>query len=111
LQTAVFSIVQELLLNACRHSKSSHVLVGLTQDDDRAWIQVQDWGCGFDPQKVQPHRAGLQRGLEGVRQVAQWLGGTVDIDSRPGAGTCIVVEIPLSQETEPSDPTCEHKPR
>ena len=107
LQTAIFSIVQELLLNACRHSKSTHVLVGLAQDDDRVCIQVQDWGIGFAPETVQSHK----RGLKGVRQVARWLGGTVDIDTRPGAGTCIVVEIPLLLETKPSERACECKPK
>ena len=110
LQTPVFSIVQELLLNACRHSKSKNVLVGLGQDDDRVCIQVQDWGIGFDPEMVQPHRC-CQAGLKGIQQVAQWLGGTVNVDSRPGAGACIVVEIPLVRETEANDPASEHKPR
>ena len=107
LQTAVFSVVQELLRNACRHSNSRNVLVGLVQDDERISIQVQDWGIGFDVEKMQPHT----RGLKGVQQAARWLGGTVDVDSRPGVGTCIVVEIPLSQDNAPSDPTCEHRPR
>ncbi len=107
LQTAVFSIVQELLLNARRHSKSKNVLVGLGEDDDRVFVQVQDWGIGFDPEKVQPHK----RGLKGIRAVVRWLGGTVDIDSRPGAGTCIVVEIPLAQDNGLIALTCEHKPR
>jgi signal transduction histidine kinase len=56
---------------------------------------------------VQPRK----RGLKGIHQLAQWRGGTVNVDSRPGAGTFIVVELPLLQETEPSDPTCEPKPR
>ncbi len=107
LQTAVFSIVQELLLNASRHSKSGNVLLGLAQDDDRVCIQVQDWGIGFDPERVRPQKPGLA----GIRQLARRLGGTLDIDSQPGAGTCIVVEIPLFQETEPNDLTCERKPR
>ena len=107
LQTAVFSIVQELLCNACRHSNSRNVLVGLVQDDERISIQVQDWGIGFDVEWMQPHT----RGLKGIQQVVRWLGGAVDVDSRPGVGTCIVVEIPLSQENGLSDSTCEHRPR
>ncbi|MGA2257251.1 MAG: ATP-binding protein [Thermoguttaceae bacterium] len=106
LQTAVFSIVQELLLNACRHSESKSVLFGLAQDDQRVFIQVQDWGIGFDAEMVQPHK----RGLKGIQQVARRLGGIVGIDNRPGAGTCIVVEIPLSQDNDPNDPTCERRP-
>ena len=107
LLAAVFFIVRELLLNACRHAKSKNVLVGLAQDDNCVCIQVQDWGIGFDPEMDQPHKCGLK----GIREVARRLGGTVDIDSRPGAGTCIVVEIPLLQKTEPGDQTCERKPR
>jgi signal transduction histidine kinase len=93
LQAFVFSIVRELLLNACRHSKSKNVLVGVARDEAGVSIQVQDWGVGFDAEMIQPH----QRGLKGIQQAARWLGGIVDIDNRPGAGTCIVVEIPLSQ--------------
>ena len=107
LETVVFSIVRELLLNACRHSKSKNVLVGLALDDGRISIQVQDWGIGFDTEMIQPHK----QGLKGIQQVARWLGGTVDVDSRPGVGTCIVVEIPLSQDDGLSDPTCENRPR
>ena len=107
LQTTVFSIVQELLWNACRYSKSKHVLVGLAQDDDRIWIQVQDWGVGFVPEMVQPHKLGLK----GIQQLVQWHGGTVSVDSRPGTGTCIVVEIPLLPETETSDQTEARRPR
>jgi signal transduction histidine kinase len=99
LQAVVFPVVQELLLNACRHSKSKNVLVGLGQDDDRICIQVQDWGIGFDPAMVQSH----EHGLKAIRQLVQWQGGTVNVDSRPREGTCIVVEIPLFRETEPGD--------
>ena len=111
LQHALFLIVQELLLNACHHSKSQNVLLGLGQDDECVCVQVQDWGIGFDPEDIPPNRLGLQRGLQAVQQLAGRLGGTVDIESRPRAGTCIVVEIPFLQETEPSDPRCDCKPR
>jgi signal transduction histidine kinase len=94
LQMVVFPVVQELLLNACRHSKGKNVLVGLARDDGRVCIQVQDWGVGFDLEMVQRH----EHGLKAVRQLVQWRGGTVNVDSRPGAGTCIVVEIPLLQD-------------
>lgn len=107
LQTVVFPIVQELLLNAWRHSKSKNVLVGLAQDDGRVCIQVQDWGVGFDLEMVQPH----EHGLKAIRQLVQWRGGTVNADSRLGAGTCVVVEIPLLQETEPRDQTGEKRAR
>ena len=109
LQTAIFSIVQELLLNACRHSKSRNVLLGLGQDDECLCVQVQDWGIGFDPEDIPPHKLGLQRGLQGVQQLVGRLGGTVDIESRHGDGTCVLVEVPLAGKIEPSRPA--HGPR
>lgn len=107
LQPAMLSIVQELLLNACRHSKSKRVLLGLSDDDGYLSLQVQDWGIGFDYENAQPQK----RGLKGLRDLVAWLGGTLEIDSERGKGTCIVVEIPLLPETKRSDSTCEHTPR
>ncbi len=107
LQAFVFSIVRELLLNACRHSKSKNVLVGVAQDEEGVSIQVQDWGIGFDAETIQPHK----RGLKGIQQAAQWLGGIVEIDNQPGGGTCVVVEIPLSQDNAQSVPAYQHRPR
>ena len=49
LQLAAFRIVQEALANACRHSNSESVLVGVNEEDGSLCIQVQDWGIGFDP--------------------------------------------------------------
>lgn len=96
LQTVLYPIVKELLANACRHSKSKNVLVGLGRDEERLCIQVQDWGVGFDTEMVQLHR----HGLKAVQQLVQWRGGTMSIDSRLGAGTCVVVEIPLLEDTK-----------
>lgn len=107
LRTVMFPVVKELLVNACRHSKSKNVLVGLGQDDDRICIQVQDWGVGFDSEMVQLHR----HGLRAVYQLVQWQGGTISIDSRPGVGTCVVVEIPLVRETEANAPTKDRRPK
>jgi len=95
LQMVAFPVVFELMMNACRHSRSKTVLAGLTLDDKQFCIQVQDWGVGFDPANTEPGK----RGLKGVRNLVRWLGGTVEIDSPRGAGTCVIVEIPLSQET------------
>ena len=77
-QGAVLSIVRELLLNVRCHSKSKNVLLGLTQDDGNLFVQVQDWGIGFDPENVHPRK----RGLKGIRDLVGWLGGTLGINSR-----------------------------
>ena len=90
----VLCIVRELLTNACRHSKSRRILVGIGRDDTHVYIQVQDWGVGFNCTAISPKR----RGLKDVRGLIQSLGGIVDIDSRLGNGTCIAIEIPVVEE-------------
>ena len=107
LQSAIVSIVRELLLNACRHSKSKNVLLGLTQDNGCLYVQVQDWGVGFDPTSVPSHK----RGLKAIRDLAGWLGGAARVESQNKAGTCVIVEIPLSQETMPAKPALQRRPR
>ncbi len=93
LETAIFRIVQEALANACRHSQSQRVRISLQQQADRLTIEVEDWGIGFDPQAVDADRFGLK----GIRERAQLFGGTATIDSQPGKGTRIVVELPLTE--------------
>ncbi len=62
----------------------------LVQHGDDLRIKIQDWGVGFDPNEVEDNRFGL----EGIRERARLLGGCT-VESTPGQGTCIVVELPL----------------
>jgi PAS domain S-box-containing protein len=91
LENAVYRIVQEALTNACLHSKSARVSVGLVQRGDRLRIEVRDWGAGFDPKAVPKDRFGL----EGIRQRARLLCGKSSIRSAAGKGTRVTVELPL----------------
>ena len=78
-------------MNACKHSKSKRIRVELVQHDDDLRIKVQDWGVGFNPGEVAEDRFGLA----GMRERARLLGGSIAVESTPGMGTCIVVELPL----------------
>ncbi len=93
LQRAAFRIVQESLTNACRHSKSKRLFVELTLDGDVLRIRVREWGVGFDPDSTPPGHFGLN----GIRRRVQLLRGTATIDSEPGKGTCVTVELPLQR--------------
>lgn len=92
MENAIYRIVQEALANACRHSKSPKVCVELLQHDDSLRIRVQDWGIGFDPDKVKDDRFGL----EGIRERARLLGGSTTLKTSPKQGTCITVDVPLA---------------
>ncbi len=91
LETAVFRIVQESFQNALWHSHSDRVAIRVRQRDGTLSIDVEDWGVGFDPAAVDPQRFGL----EGIRERARLFGGRAVIDTAPGSGTRIHVELPV----------------
>jgi PAS domain S-box-containing protein len=91
LEVALFRIAQEGLSNIRRHSGAKRAEVQLQRIGDHVRLSVRDWGCGFDPKKVQEERFGLQ----GIRQRARLLGTTATISSAPGEGTMIVVDFPI----------------
>lgn len=90
----VLRIAQEALSNALKHSAAAHVWIRLSMDGDRVSLEVQDDGKGFDPQ-VPGGRARL--GLTSMRERAHLLGGVLAIDSAPGRGTTVSVEVPLGR--------------
>jgi two-component system sensor histidine kinase DegS len=93
LELAVFRIVQETVSNACRHSKSKHILVGLSQTDDSFSIHVRDWGTGFDSNAI-PYGC---FGIKGIQQRVVLFHGNMTIQSELGEGTLISVSIPLER--------------
>lgn len=105
LETALFRIAQEAIDNACKHSGSDEVRVALTQQGDRVKIEVEDSGAGFAPEEVGPGCYGL----EGIRQRARLFGGTADVRTAPGHGTCVSVELPvvLPAPSPDADPLAE----
>lgn len=90
LENVVYRIVQEGLANAQRHSQSDRVLIKLSQQGDCLCLEVRDWGVGFDPTALAE-----ARGLYGVCQRTRIFGGQARVESSPGQGTCIHVELPI----------------
>jgi signal transduction histidine kinase len=93
LEGTAYRIVQEAITNVRRHSSSDRAEVRLTQVGDRLHVEVRDWGIGFDPNSVQ----GKRFGLRGIRERARLLGGRAEIDSVPGKGTRVFVDLPLAR--------------
>jgi signal transduction histidine kinase len=86
-------IVQEALTNVRKHARAKQVEVALEQKDGRVVAMVKDDGLGFNPEEL--GRAELPRfGLSTMRERGQSIGGTVHLDSTPGLGTRLTVEIP-----------------
>lgn len=82
LRSAILVIVCELLLNACRHSKSANVLVGLAEDNGDLCLQVEDWGIGFDPQDTELRKGGLST----IHGLVGWLGARYGLSASAGKG-------------------------
>ena len=91
-EIALFRIAQEALNNAYRHGKAKKVSVHLHQRGDAVVLEVQDWGRGFNLSALADEQDHL--GVAGMRERAALLGGTMEIKSKPGEGTRIVVRIP-----------------
>jgi len=91
LETALFRIIQEGLTNASRHSRSERVRISLVQRGNRLHLEVIDWGSGFEPERVEDNRFGLA----GIRERATLFGGNVTVETSPGKGTRILVELPV----------------
>jgi two-component system sensor histidine kinase DegS len=94
IELALFRISQEAVSNARRHGSASHVRVSLTVRPGVAELLVVDDGPGFlwEPEFARSSRG---EGLPGMRERAELLGGTLRVESAPGAGTRIAVMLPL----------------
>ncbi len=93
LETTAYRIVQEALTNVARHAAVAGVTVRVWATEDLLTIQIEDQGRGFDP--IVALAAPRSSGLVGMVERVELLGGHLKIESRPGAGTHITVELPV----------------
>jgi signal transduction histidine kinase/ligand-binding sensor domain-containing protein len=90
---ALLRISQEALTNAVRHAQATRILVRLEYHERSVRLRVQDDGVGFDPAQAQ--RSGGHFGLQGIRERVEMLRGSMELETTPGAGTTLAVELPL----------------
>lgn len=91
-EEAVLRVAQEALHNALRHSGAGRVEVTLTRSGPGALLRIADDGCGFDPALVR--RAGRHLGLVSMHDRAGGVGGRLTVESEPGKGTAVEMEVP-----------------
>ncbi len=90
-EVALYRIVQEALTNVIRHARASRVDILLERHEGRIVIMVEDNGIGF------AHNLQLKPGhlgLIGMQERAEMLGGKLTVETQPGKGTTILIEIP-----------------
>jgi PAS domain S-box-containing protein len=90
-QNTVYRVLQEALTNVARHAGARRVIVRLVRNEATVELRVQDDGIGFD---LAGDRRGL--GLRGMQERAALLGGSVEVESQPGAGTTITAHFPVT---------------
>jgi len=95
---ALYRIAQEALHNAARHARAKHIGIALRQDDSQIRLEVWDDGVGFDPREAHPGHFGMNT----MRERANELGGRLEIESQPRAGTRVRAIIPVSPASSDS---------
>jgi signal transduction histidine kinase len=96
-ETVLFRAAQETLTNVARHAHATQVTVALSQQSDAVRLEVVDNGVGFDIKSpVSPEHQGW--GLIGMRERVALVGGVCTVESQPGKGTRIVIELPQRQK-------------
>jgi two-component system, NarL family, sensor histidine kinase DevS len=91
-ETALYRVVQESLTNILKHADAHSVSVSLSRREPGVAAVIEDDGVGFDQREVREDGIGLL----GMRERLVLLGGRLKIESRKGAGTTIVAEVPLA---------------
>jgi len=94
---SLYRILQEALSNAARHGQARRHRVTLSCDGRRITMQVCDDGQGFDVAAVMQRPLAGHFGLEGMRERVHLLGGSFSIESTPGLGTRVRVEVPYGR--------------
>ena len=87
---ALYRIAQEALHNTIKHARAKNVRLVLKQETEGTVLEVRDDGIGFDQSGSFPGHLGLRS----MRERSERLGGTLEVESKPGEGTCILVRIP-----------------
>jgi signal transduction histidine kinase len=96
----LYRVAQEALNNVLKHAQAARVDVRLAVVNGDATLDVADDGVGFEPSA----RSGFGLGLRGMGERVERLGGTLRVESSPGAGTRVHVEVPQSVGSRPDVP-------
>ncbi len=93
IEAGIYRMAQEALGNSLRHAGAGRIRLRLVTTPDRVTLAIEDDGRGMDPAAIPPDRYGLV----GLGERARLLGGTLAIESGPGAGTRVEVAVPIGE--------------
>jgi signal transduction histidine kinase len=92
--STLYRVAQEAVGNAVRHARAKRVSIGLSERDGAVELEVADDGIGFNAGEMEAQRPGM--GLFTMRERAALVGGRLTILSVPGAGTRVLVTVPVT---------------
>jgi len=97
IENTCFRIVQEVITNTLRHAQASHIRVIVGQRQGQLTVVINDDGRGFDVERARSNAiAGTSFGLLNMEERAALVGGTMEINSMPGAGAEIIFQLPVA---------------
>jgi len=99
MQIGLYRIIQEALTNVARHAQAKTVSVIFDWDAPKLRLVIQDNGQGFQSRNLS-EQPSSHLGIEGMRQRASMLGGTLEVNSEPNKGTAIEVRLTLPDTRE-----------
>jgi PAS domain S-box-containing protein len=97
-ETAAYRIIQEALTNVARYAQVKQAGVKLKVEEQLLHIEIEDRGVGFEVRRMLQEKE--TQGLRSMRERALLLHGTFRIESTLGQGTCVIVELPLADQTK-----------
>ena len=98
-QLAIYRIVQESLTNVVRHAHATRAIVSVSNEDDAYVVTIGDDGTGIDGKYPGASEGGGGRGLLGMRERAELLGGTLTTSKAPLGGLLVTARIPMKETT------------
>jgi signal transduction histidine kinase len=96
-RTILYRVAQEALNNVSRHAHASHAEVSIEKLPDSIGMKIHDNGKSFQVERVLYSKGSQRLGLLGMRERVEMVGGTFCVESAPGKGTTIQVEIPFDK--------------
>jgi len=101
IETTLFGVAQEALTNVSKHARTTQARLTLERRGSVILLEVQDWGCGFEPHAVlQEASLGEYVGLREMQERIELIGGHLMVSSQSDAGTLVVAEVPLLASNE-----------
>ena len=94
-EALVFRTAQEAVRNALAHAGAERIAVSVDRPDGRVRLVVADDGRGFDQRQAEHRRGEGHIGLSLLGDLAVSAGGTLAVDSEPGSGTRVTLEVPV----------------